>query len=56
MKPTNTILSQLLKFLPRHRFQTAVDRHKGDYRTRSLLCWDQLVVMLFSQLSGRYVI
>jgi putative transposase len=54
MKHTNTILSQLLKFLPRHHFQAAVDRHKGDYRTRSLHCWDQLVVMLFSQLSGRH--
>ena len=54
MKHTNTILNQLLKFLPRQHFQTTVDRHKGDYRTRSLRCWDQLVVMLFSQLSGRH--
>lgn len=54
MKHTNTILSQLLKFLPKQRFQTTVDRHKGDYRTRSLRCWDQLLVMLFSQLSGRH--
>ena len=54
MKHTNTILNQLLKFLPRQQFQTTVDRHKGDYRTRSLRCWDQLVVMLFSQLSGRH--
>lgn len=54
MKHTNTILNQLLNFLPRQRFQKTVDRHKGDYRTRSLRCWDQLVVMLFSQLSGRH--
>ena len=54
MEYTNTILYQLFKFLPKHRFQATVDRHKGDYRTRSLRCWDQLVAMLFSQLSGRH--
>ena len=54
MEYTNTLLYQLFKFLPKHRFQSTVDRHKGDYRTRSLRCWDQLVAMLFSQLSGRH--
>jgi len=53
MKHTNSIFHQLLQFLPRQRFQSVVDRHKGDHRTRSLTCWDQLVVLLFSQLSGR---
>jgi IS4 transposase len=53
MKHRNTILHQLLTFLPRHRFQDAVDRHQGDHRTRSLSCWDQLVALLFCQLSGR---
>ncbi len=53
MKHTNSIFHQLLKFLPRQRFQSVVDRHKGDRRVRTLTCWDQLVVMLFSQLSGR---
>ena len=53
MKYHNTVLNQLLKFLPRHRFQNVVDRHKGDHRTRLLNCWDQLVALLFCQLSGR---
>lgn len=53
MKHRNTALHQLLKFLPRQRFQTMVDRHKGDHRTRTLSCWDQLVALLFGQLSGR---
>jgi hypothetical protein len=30
-----------------------VDRHQGDHRTRSLSCWDQLLALLFAQLSGR---
>lgn len=53
MKHRNTALHQLLKFLPRQRFQVMVDRHKGDHRTRALSCWDQLVALLFGQLSGR---
>ncbi|MBT3724646.1 MAG: IS4 family transposase [Gammaproteobacteria bacterium] len=53
MKYHNTVLHQLLNFLPRQRFQAVVDRHNGDHRTRSLSCWDQLVSLLFSQLSGR---
>jgi hypothetical protein len=53
MKYSNSIFHQLLKFLPRQRFQAVVDRHQGDRRTRSLSCWDQLVALLFAQLSGR---
>ncbi|MBE9563883.1 MAG: IS4 family transposase [Proteobacteria bacterium] len=53
MKHHNTVLHQLLNFLPRQRFQTVVDRHHGDYRTRSLSCWDQLISLLFCQISGR---
>ena len=53
MKHHNIVLHQLLKFLPRQRFQAVVDRHNGDHRTRSLSCWDQLVSLLFCQLSGR---
>jgi len=53
MKHRNTIFHQLLTFLPRYRFQDTVDRHKGDHRTRSLRCWDQLISLLFCQLSGR---
>jgi hypothetical protein len=29
------------------------DRHKGDYQTRTLSCWDQLVVLLFAQLNNQ---
>lgn len=53
MKHHNTVLHQILKYLPRQRFQKLVDRHKGDHRTRSLSCWDQMVALLFGQLSGR---
>ncbi|NQZ33221.1 MAG: DUF4372 domain-containing protein [Oceanospirillaceae bacterium] len=53
MKHSNSIFCQLLKFIPRHSFQKVVDRHKGDHRVRTLSCWDQLVVLLFSQLNSQ---
>jgi len=53
MKHTNTVFHQLLKSLPRQRFQAVVDRHQGDKRIRTLSCWDQLVALLFAQLTGR---
>ena len=52
MKHTNSIFHQLLQFLPRQTFQKTVDRHQGDFRTRQLSCWDQLLSLLFCQLSG----
>ncbi len=53
MKHRNTLFQQLLTFLPRNQFQTIVDQHKGDYRTRKLSTWNHLVVLLFSQLAQR---
>ena len=53
MKHRHTAFYQLLKLLPRQRFQALVDRQKGDHITRVLRCWDQLIAMLFCQLSGR---
>ncbi|GGX68948.1 IS4 family transposase [Saccharospirillum salsuginis] len=52
MAHTSTILSQLLKILPRQRFQKSVDRYNGDKRCRTAFCWDLFVAMLFGQLSG----
>ena len=53
MKHHNIVLHQLLKFLPRQRFQAVVDCYNGDHRTRPLSYWNQLVSLLFCQLSGR---
>jgi IS4 transposase len=53
VKHSNSIFHQLLKFIPRHTFQKVVDRYQGDYRTRSLSCWDQLVALLFAQLNNQ---
>lgn len=53
MKHTNTIFHHLLRLVPRHQFERAVDRYNGDYQVRHLNCWTQLCIMIFTQLTQR---
>lgn len=48
-----TVFSQLLDFMPRHRFHKCVGRYHGDLRTRSFTCHDQFLCMAFAQLTYR---
>jgi hypothetical protein len=48
-----TVLSQTFDFLPRKQFRKCVDRYRGNYRVRSLTCYEQFLCMAFSQLSYR---
>ncbi len=47
------IFSQILDFIPRYQFQKCVDKYQGDLRIRSFKCWDQLLAMIFGQLTFR---
>lgn len=53
MKHINTIFSQLLVAIPKHRFNAVVKRYQGDKRIRNLSCWTQFCVMLYGQLCSR---
>ncbi len=53
MKHTSTIFSQLLREIPRHRFNAVIERYEGNKRTRELTCWTQFCVMLYAQLCSR---
>jgi len=46
------IFSQLIDFLPKRIFDRIVKQYKGDKWTKSLSCWNQLMLMMFGQLSG----
>jgi hypothetical protein len=49
----NTILRQIVAFLPRHEFDSlAKDHHRGQ-KFRSFSRWTQFMVMFIGQLSGR---
>lgn len=46
------VFAQLIEFLPQKAFQRIVMRYEGDKYIKSLSCWNQLLIMIFGQLSG----
>jgi putative transposase len=53
MAHSNTILSQLLKLVPRHEFEVLANRHHSGRSFRTASRWSQLVIMAIGQLTGR---
>ena len=53
MAHCNTILSQILKLVPRHEFETLANRHHSGRSFRTASRWSQFVTMTMAQLSGR---
>jgi len=48
----NSVLRDLLNYLPWGEFERLVDEHGADYRVRKLRTKDQLIALIFAQLSG----
>jgi hypothetical protein len=53
MAHCNTILSQILKLVPRHEFEVLANQHHCGRAVRSASRWSQFVTMSIGQLSGR---
>lgn len=53
MNSGQSLFSQLIDHLPSHEFRQCVERYGGNYRVRRFSCWDQLLCMMFAQLSYR---
>ena len=53
MRFKSTILSQLLTLVSRTQFQACVDQHQADKAMKGFSCWNQFVVLLYAQLSGK---
>lgn len=53
MSHYNTVLSQLLKLIPRHEFETLANQHHSGRSFRTASRWSQFVTMTMGQLSGR---
>ena len=47
------VFAQLTTFIPARIFDRCVAAYNGNYRVRHFTCWNQLMVMIFGQLSGR---
>jgi len=48
-----TVLTEIMSYLPRHIFRKCVNKYQGNYKVRSFSCWEQFLVMAFSQLTYR---
>jgi hypothetical protein len=47
------VFTQISSFLPQRVFDRIVMEHKGNYKIRHFSCWNQLMCMMFGQLSNR---
>lgn len=47
------VFSQLAQFLNRSKFNRIVAKYDGDKYVKSYTCWNQLLTMMFGQLSNR---
>lgn len=46
------IFAQVVDFLPRYQFDKIVDKYHGNWHARDLTCYNQLLHLLFGQLTG----
>ncbi|MBI2459156.1 MAG: DUF4372 domain-containing protein [Parcubacteria group bacterium] len=46
------VFAQIIEFVSQYEFDKCVKRHGGDNRVRSLSCRDQLLALIFGQLTN----
>jgi hypothetical protein len=47
------VFAQITSFLPQRIFDRIVAHYKGNYKVRHFTCWNQLMCMMYGQLSNR---
>lgn len=53
MNPGKYVFAQLVTFLPARKFDRCVAKYKGNKWVKHFSCWNQLLCMMFGQLSNR---
>ena len=53
MNKDKYVFAQLVEFLDCFKFRRIVAKYQGDRYIKSFSCWNQLLVMMFGQLSNR---
>ena len=53
MNQNKYVFSQLTEFMDNNKFYRIVQKYDGDKGNRGFTCWNQLLMMLFGQLSNR---
>ena len=46
------IFAQVIDFIPRYQFDKLVKKYKGDWHAKDLTCYNQLLHLLFGQITG----
>ncbi|MDR2207045.1 MAG: DUF4372 domain-containing protein, partial [Flavobacteriaceae bacterium] len=52
MNQDKYVFSQLIDFLPYEKFKYIVKKYRGNKGIREFSCWNQLLMMMFGQLSN----
>src|SRR5574344_2936551 len=53
MNKDKYVFAQLIEFLNNDKFRRLVDKYDGDKYVKHLTCWNQLLALMFEQLSNR---
>ena len=53
MNKDQYVFAQLVKFMDEFKFRRIVKRYDGDKYVKSFSCWNQLLTMMFGQLTNR---
>ena len=53
MNQSKYVFTQLTALLDRNKFNRIVTKYSGDRYVKHFTCWNQLLVMMFGQLSNR---
>lgn len=46
------VFSQVVKYIPRYQFDKCVKKYRGDWHVKDLTCYNQLLYLLFGQLTS----
>lgn len=53
MNKAKYVFAQLIEFLDNNKFRHLVDKYDGNHYVKHFTCWNQLLAMMFGQLSNR---
>ena len=53
MNKNKYVFAQLIEFLDKDKFRHLVDKYNGNQYVKSFTCWNQLLALMFGQLSNR---
>ena len=53
MNKSKYVFAQLVEFLDYDQFRHIVDKYDGNHYVKHFTCWNQLLTLMFGQLSNR---